>query len=70
LTARNTCSAQAKSWIANQGKHNGKCIESGYVDLRVNRIDGVWNPGGIWNTARGIRIDAPRDANEPREGAG
>ena len=37
-------------------------IEFSDVDLCGGRVDGVRNPGGLWDSSRGIRASAPAAA--------
>lgn len=44
-----------------QGGNDDGFIEFSDVDLCVDRLDGVWNPGGIWDSQGGFR-DSPAAA--------
>ena len=52
---------QSQKCIHKGGSDDGP-VEFCDVDLRVGGIDGVWHPGGLWNSPRGLRPDAPAAA--------
>ena len=51
-----------------RGESNGGFVEFGDVGLRVGRLNGVWGPGSLWNSSRGLRIDASADSDDAGEG--
>lgn len=53
---------------ANQGGNNDGPVEFCNVDLRVGGIHGLWHPGGLWNSSRGLCPDAPAAAAGCGEG--
>jgi hypothetical protein len=47
---------------AKQSGNDDGPVEFCDVDLRVGGLHGVWHPGGLWNSSRWLRLDAPAAA--------